>query len=604
MRLQGTFLVVVGVVAAAGVALGGGGGIFILAVPVAGLLAVVLERAWNSAVPEVGWRARRPTVPLTPKEWEIRLAAEPGVLVRSSPARLAAALARAESGRLTVDLWFGAGIGFCLLVVVLLGWTWAPDDASRPWSRVLVEMPVLAHPLVGMVVIAAHRAVTRARRDGTAELFETCPLAERTRTVGHLLTAWVPVATLAVFCVAYLVVVRVRAGSVYGPVEASALGDVAAALLLGAGGVVLGVALARWAPWPLVPIVAVALLVQPIVALGNIGEPHWSNARQLSSWPRYPDHDLLFTIRPVWWHLAWLLALTAVVAVAAMARHDGRRAAGPLVAAMVVAAVTGVAVTRPVSDAGAARLASLVAEPERHQECVEAGRVRVCSYQGYEEYSRTMAAEAAPVVAAAPPAVGPVVIRQMFDGDLAKLGPEVARALGGRGIGGGPAALATFEIVPGTRHALRIAAGLAAVGLPARPPGDDVPVAVTGQARGVLALWLAARGLPPDEAQRLATPGDGESNDPALVQGSRQTRGMAWDPCVAGAPPVAWAPEDLEAARAIIALPEAAVASTIRTGWSRFTDPATTTDDLLGALGLPPVGPVPLVVLGPAECTY
>jgi len=75
-----------------------------------------------------------------------------------------------------------------------------------------------------------------------------------------------------------------------------------------------GVALGRWAPWRLVPMVVVGALVPVISMLGNLGEPHWSNLRQLSPWPRYPDHDLLFTDPPVWWHLLWLASLGALMA--------------------------------------------------------------------------------------------------------------------------------------------------------------------------------------------------------------------------------------------------------------------------------------------------
>ena len=53
--------------------------------------------------------------------------------------------------------------------------------------------------MVGMVVLAAYRATTRAARDGADELFDTCPAAPATRTAGFLLSAAVPVATLGVF---------------------------------------------------------------------------------------------------------------------------------------------------------------------------------------------------------------------------------------------------------------------------------------------------------------------------------------------------------------------------------------------------------------------
>lgn len=609
-RLPGSFIAVLGVFAAAGLLLGGGSGFLALGVPAAGLATVALQRTRDRHVlPELEWGTRKHAgpAPLSPEPPPQQAAAAAATFPPASQGRLAAALARAESNQVPGDLWFGAGLGFCVLEILLFAWIWAPDDANRPWEFVIANLPVMAHPMAGMAVIVAHRAMTRGRRDGADELFDTCPLAPATRTVGHLLTAWVVVAALAAFCAAYLVVTGVRAGSIYGPLGASAWGDVAATLALGAGGVALGVALGRWAPWRLAPMVVVALLVFPIVHLGNIGEPHWSNARQLSTWPRYPHHDLLFTIRPVWWHFVWLVGLTALVGALAMARQGGRRTAAVLVGAALVTAVAGIAQTRPVDDAGAARLASLVAEPERHQSCRSAGRLTVCAFDGYGAYARIMLEEAAPVMAAAPGAVAPVVLRQVFDGERAQLGPEVARALAGRSAGDGGAIGVGFEILPTTRTAARLTAAFAATGLPLRPLPGDMPTVVGGQARGVLALWLAARGLQADKALATATAFVPWSHDvpedaPPLTT---QDRGMAWpDPCDVGPSPVAWAPEDLAAARAVMGLPEPDVLRVVHARWAELTDPATGTDQLLGALGLRPVGPPSPVTAQPFTCDY
>ena len=609
-RFSGSAVVIVGVFAASGLLFGGvrgGSGLVLVLVPVAALLVVRSQGTRVGTVPELDWGRASAAATAAPAA-----GLPPGVAVTaaprppSSPRRLAVALARVESDRFTADLWFGAGIGFCVLMLVLFGWVWAPDDVNQPWRLVFANLTVMAHPMAGMAVVAAHRAVTRARRDGADELFDACPLDQATRTAGHLLTAWVPVSTLAVFCAAFVGLTAARAGAVYGPIDGAAAGDVAAALALGAGGVALGVALGRWAPWRLVPMVAVALLLFPILGLGNVGEPHWSNARQLSTWPRYPTHDLLFTIRPVWWHLAWLVALVALVSVLAFARHGGRRTVAVFGVVALVAAGAGIAQTRPVSRAGAARLASLVAEPERHQSCLDAGRVSVCAYRGYGAYARVMIAEVAPVMAATPEAVGPVVHRQVFDGTLANLGPEVARALGGRGVGARDALPLGFRLGVSARTAARMTTAFAAMGLPVRPRAGDLPTVVAGQARGVVALWLAARGLSLGEAGTLASPPapdphSSETGEPP----SAQDRGMAWpDSCDLGASPVAWAPEDLTAARAVLALPEAAVRRVLHARWAYLSDASTTTDDLLAALGLAPIGPVTPVTAEPMPCTY
>ena len=625
-RSSAPLVAIVGVFAAGGLLFGfRGGGPMTTLLPVAavlGVLIVAFRGKRDRILPELEWgrapsaAVAAPVVPTAGRPTRAESPATglpPGVAITaaprlaSSPRRLAAALGRAEACKLVFDPWFGVGIGFCVLVVGLFGWAWAPDDINRPWSFVFANLPVMAHPMAGMAVVAVHRAVTRARRDGAAELFDSCPLPPVTRTAGHLLTAWVPAAVLAVLCAAYVLVTAVRTGLVYGPVGGPAFADVAAALALGAGAVALGVALGRWAPWRLVPIVAVAALVFPIVGLGNIGAPHWSNARQVSTWPRYPSHDLLFTVRPVWWHLAWLVALVAVVAVLAIARHGSRRTLAVLGVAAVAAAGAGIAQTRPISPAGAARLASLVAEPERHQSCLSVRRVSVCAYRGYGAYAGAMIAEVAPVMAATPEAVPPVVHRQVFNGELADLGPEVGRALGGRGVGGGDAVPLGFEVTAPTRTAARMTTAFAAVGIPVRPRAGDLPTVVAGQSRGVLALWLAARGLGPEDARTLArayvpdpnsSPGD---EPPTALE-----RGMAWpEPCGdVGPAPVAWAPEDLAAAQSILALPEADVRRVVHARWAEFTDASTTTDVLLAAVGLGPVGPVTPVKAAPFTCNW
>ena len=600
---------VVGVFAASGLLFGGPVSGLATIIPVGALALVALRSTMLRSGVDVGWSVPAAVIPAV----DVATGGGPTAVASASvpprppttERRLALALARAESSRLSVDLWFGAGLGFCVLLVTLFGWFWAPDDVANPWRLVFVQLPLMAHPMTGMAVAAAHRAVTRARRDGAEELFASCPIAPGTRTAGHLLTAWLPAAAVALFCATYVAVVAVRGESVYGPVDGRALGDVVAAVLLPAGGVALGVALGRWAPWRAVPMVAVAALVPLIASLGNIGAPHWSNARQISTWPQYPAHDLIFTMRPVWWHAAWLAGLTVVVAAVGMARTGARRTVAVAVAAAVFTAVVGIAETRSISHDGAARIASLVAEPERHQSCRVDGRVSVCAYAGYEDFAAAMIGEVAPVMAAAPEGVPPIVHRQMFDGDLADLGPEVARAMAGRPVGDPTAVPLDFELFPATRTAARLRTALAAVGLPTEAGDGRLPVVVAGQARGVVSLWLAARGLDADGARKLATafvpwtPNPDERPPPSV-----QDRGMAWpDPCHAGPPPVAWAPEDLAAARAILGRPEASVRRVIHAQWTRFTGAAATTDDLLDALGLPRVGPTSPVMAHPVSCT-
>lgn len=526
--------------------------------------------------------------------------------------QVAAALARVETREWLASPWFATGVGFCILLTVLFGWVFASDSdgAGQAWRTWFVLFPIMAHPMVGMVVVGAHHAVTRGRRDGAEELFLACPTDEATRTAGHVRSSWVPAAVVATFVLAATVLHADRLHRMYGPIDARAVADCLAAVVLALCGAGLGIALARWAPWRLVPVVFVVALLPIIQGLGDIGDPHWSNTRQLSTWPRYPDHDLLFTAPPVWWHLLWLAGLGALMVVVALA-HAGRGRGVALtgLAVAVVVAGAGIAETRPLSPAAAGRLASLIAEPAQHQTCRSPARVEVCVYRGYERYLDVALARVAPVAAAAPDTTRPARFRQFFEGDLKLLGPEVARALRGRAVAGRAADSdgylpLGFKTGDGPMTALRITTALHAVGLPVRAQTGDVPTVIAGEARGVVALWLAARGLVPRDARRLASYHFyNPANDPRRTPTALDF-GMAWpDPCDSGPPPVVWAAQDLTAARELLALPERSVHRLLLGDWTRFTDPATRTDELLATAGLAPIGAPDHLDAVPVPCT-
>lgn len=540
--------------------------------------------------------------------WRSPAAAPPAPEPRQAPPHepssglaVGAALGRVEAKQLLRSPWFGVGLGFLLLLLVLFGIVWADENDETSWRAWFVFMPIMAHPMVGMALLASFYAATRSRRDGLDELFESTPTAVSTRSLGHLIAGWVPAAAIAVFVVAISVLVHVF-GDLYGPIDLRAGADALTAVALGACGAALGVALARWLPWRVVPVLALFLVLAVELELGNIGDPHWSNARQLSPWPRYPDHDLLFTDPPVWWHLVWIISLGALVAVIALARGRRPGSARPLVlaagAVVVVAAVAGYAETRPISDASAAHLASLVAQPEQHQTCAEEGRAVVCAYRGYESIAEATLAHVAPVVAASPPQAGEVRLEQRFDGDLDMLGPEVVAALEQlpppRPVE--DITLLGYAKAPAVFVGARIAAGLDAVGLPATGSETRPAALVAGQAPGVVALWLAAQGLDSDETADLLrhhfNPDDHAGGDEP-AEPDAYDLGQAWpDVCLAGPAPVSWSRQDLEAARALAAEPDDEIRNLLIADWDRLTDPATTTDELLAAAGLEPVGPI------------
>lgn len=605
-----------GVVTVGTIAVGAQGPSLLVAAPLAltglgwmlfrGLSGHALELRWASTPRALDVPLSSPTPPAaTPRP---TLPTGPPPATRR---QVTAALARVEARLWLSSPWFGVGLGFCVLLALLFGWVFTADTdgLDGSWRDWFVLLPIMAHPLVGMVVIGAHHAVTRGRRSGADELFATCPVDDASRTVAHLRSSWVPALTMAAFVVAATASVARNSPDVYGPIDGRALADTLTALALVVGGVGLGVALGRWAPWTLAPVVAVPALAPLILGLGALGEPHWSNLRQLSTWPRFPDHDLLFTAPRVWWHLLWIVGLAAVTSAIAFAHARRDRPVVIVAAALAVATmVAGVAQSLPLSGDDAARLASLVAEPHRHQTCRSDRGAEVCAYRGYEDYLDRALAHAAPVVAAVPTDIGPVTFRQGFDGDVSVLGPEVGRELE-RLASNGAAPADHLPLGYSTTEegmvAVRMTAALHAVGLPVRATPPGVPLVIAGQARGVVALWLAARGLPFEEALRLAQHHYNPDDDTDDRTPTALDLGMAWpDPCISGPPPVAWSAQDLAAARALLALPDERVHRLLQARWDQLTDPATATDQLLVVAGLEPIGPPDHVDALPVTCSY
>lgn len=546
-----------------------------------GLLALLAAR--RTATPEPGWSGPSRSLDLG----RAAVPAAPRPRVRPPARKVAAALSRVEARDLVGSPWFGAGLGLLLVCYLSLAWVWGAGNGEH-WTQVVAVAPWLAHPLVGMIVLAAHRGATRARRDGADELFDTCPVDLTTRTWGFLASAWVPVAVLAAFFVVYGVTLGVRSPDLYGSVGADAVAVVLSALVLGAGGVALGVALGRWAPFALAPLLAVQAIGFVSLRLVTAGDPGWNPLQQLSTAPPISEETSIFGDPPAWSHLGWLLSLTAAVVVVAIARHRRDRTVAVMgaVACLLVAA-TGVAATRPMPEASAARIAALVSDPAGHQSCRPAAAVPVCTYPGHDELAERIVDEVTPVAAMLPDAALPVTLRQRYPGTIDDLPPEVARRLPG-GVPPVPA----DEVVLGfsaSRDLIREAGSLVAlrvVGLPQEPDPDNRPLVIAGQARGVVALWLATRGLAPGPARELAssrTPNDLGDREPDAFD-----RGYAWPDCTA---PVVWSAQDLRAARALLALPEETVRAVVHHGWPRWLDPATGTDQLLAEVGVPSVGP-------------
>lgn len=239
----------------------------------------------------------------------------------------------------------------------------------------------------------------------------------------------------------------------------------------------LAVVLARWLPSPLVAPAALVVLAFGGTAIGGIGGHHWSLTRQLSIWPRYPNHDWVFAVRPSWWHAAYLLSLGLVVAVAAVARQRRDRLTLLLgIGAVALAGLTGYAQTRPMSDGDAKRIAAMISDPAAHSSCRTVDGLTLCAYSDYADITRVWARElTAPFAAVAPQrrADGFAVMWQ--ESSLDRLDPAVRDQIDVEALATLRADPATWNGVevdgPESNRINRLALGLWSVGLPLVPVG-------------------------------------------------------------------------------------------------------------------------------------
>lgn len=545
----------------------------------------------HRATPDPGWASPARPLMLTPVR-EPRAASGSGI-VRS--------LAQVEGRQLLLSSSFAVGIGFCVLIFVLFTFVFTfGEENTTPWSENLQTSPWFVHPLVGLTVLASHRAVTRGRRDGADEILDTCPTPWSVRTLGHLGSAWGPVVVATVFLTAMIVGTEIQNELVHGPISGDDVLDVVTALLLPVGGVALGVALGRWFRFDVVPVAAVLAVAFATTAINGIGGHSWNPYTSLTTAPTIEGASPVFTDRPALFHLLWILALVSIVALVAVLRD--RRDRGVRIAAVasvVVLVVAGVGVTRPLSDESAQRIADLVARPEEHQVCVAASeRVEVCTFEHHREMLAPFASLMAPVADALPAAAGSLVLRHRYLDDLAKLPPEVRSSVDGGDVDRRPSneiALADVDDLGFDPLGTPLTVALGAVGLPSTPDDELRPLVVSGQARGVVALWLAVRGV--NDGNRVAALTAAEPNSPdAFDRGLPRSADHA-----CSLPSVVWSGQDLAAARAIVALPDPQMSELLDADWEHWLNATTTTDELLDELGLPPMGPYDQVEPRPAS---
>lgn len=245
------------------------------------------------------------------------------------------ALARVEAKRFARHPLFLLGIALMLIPMVAVLWQQELD----------------ANPMAGTTFIAfligvfgflvAHRLTTSLLR--TRDLATTTPVSRQKRTLALCLACLVP-ATAGVVVAVFILVAAALWTPVGDPVSAhvawfrddSALDVLATLIAMGPvaalGGPLLGVAVARWAPFRGSALIAVVTLVF-LTALPSEAPGPW---RMLSAWPILVDEhtngengaivrsNFAAGVEPIW-VLFYLLCLCGLAVVAALLRDPERR---------------------------------------------------------------------------------------------------------------------------------------------------------------------------------------------------------------------------------------------------------------------------------------
>jgi hypothetical protein len=559
------------------------------------------------------------------------------------------ALARSEGGRLTRHPIFLGGVLLSAVAFVM---------ATKNRAPVLHRDDILAGaallPLAGATMLVSNLAALRSLRHGTGELFDSTITTRQRRTMGHLLSVgWA--AGGAALMVLLFMLYLVSLDPVGVPSAFEVLTGPAVVALLGA----LGVFVATWwrsvaaGPVVLVGVGALQLALSLLVAHNVEGT---SGLRWLAPWVSLTNNDGTppreLVIRPAGWHLMYVLALTVALGSLALVRSGLRLRRGGLVGlATVVAVWSGVMQTLPPSGTQLLELAAMVEHPERYQACEAEASVRYCAYPAYAPWIERWQAVVTPVMAKVPMTAHPagLLVQQsfLFDASGSDVPGEAIERLSDPGTGrplspNGPAIHVGASWLRGqpdtdeeyreqgeADQELALALGISAriVGLPgphegvvltaedadrlldglapderegARTfifPGAAYPgCEVAGQARGMVALWLAGQATPGTASllrslvardhPRVLRYDDGTGTRSELAHGLDIGGGVYY---VFTGGLLSWSWHEAAYAVQMLDRPAGQTAALLEAHWDALIDPATRADEAIAMLGLHPL---------------
>ncbi|MFI0419822.1 hypothetical protein [Spongiactinospora sp. 9N601] len=438
-------------------------------------------------------------------------------------------------------------------------WNWLADMSVETIDSAYAALLIAATTL-----ILANLAATRDRRRGLPESLGALPGTARQRTLAVTVAAAgtgaaVTGLTLGVHLLARAILARPVAGrfDVY-----EVLGGIAATALFAVAGVAVG----RWVP---------SLIAGPL-ALAVLGYLSFFNiALWKGGWlaPMVAVPGPEWGQRPSQAHAVYLAAVVVVIGVLGVLRHGVRPV--PVVAgtaALAVAVAAGGVVLRDAPPSPWETYPPDLPAPPGYdhaaQVCREGGAVTVCAFPDYQAWIPEWRKVAQPVAAAVPPQAKNAIplIRQETPArpDTRDDARPTARVWG-------------MLPRPGAAETPRpYLAGLIAAtvtGLREGTPGERWAAeagrecAAHGQARTVVALWLAGQREPLLPAGEVRVPlGEG------LVIAASQLGGVRYGEA------------ESSYARRLLAVPDAK--QRIWAEWDRLTDPRTTLEEALPVLGL------------------
>lgn len=512
---------------------------------------------------------------------------------------VAGPLARADARRVLRHPAFIAGVILTPPVLILA------TESENDWLGVSTGIALALVPMGWLTIVATNLVALRPQRTGADELFAALPAPQPVRSSALLATAVGPVIVAAMLAVAWAGLLAAGGDELRGFPH---WGEMAAGLLIVAGSVCVGVAVARWLPNAGFGVLAAIATIVIQARFLDVTTWPWDRSEgdplQFLAFLAEPTtvRDEFLQVRPTGWHLLYLGGLGALMGGITLARDGLRRPVGAVLGAGVLVAVgAGWMQTRPPSTARENEMVAYLTDPVAHQVCEESAAVRYCAYPGFTadlpDWRERVDATLARLPAAAIDGRSRLEVIQRAA--IIVSTNDCTPAAFENGLPPGVAArLSAAALWPADGHVhpgfdqesfpcserdvdgffLAVQTGAWAVGLPPAPHDRNERCTASGQARAAVALWAGAAASPDGVRTLREVADEGSTGGSALITFSEWDDPPMWG--------VDYAVADAEVALAMLALPEAEVRTALDRDWARWTDPATPSSTLALELSL------------------